>query len=224
MLVPWRLARAGHPAYRRRDDGTERHPMAEGPTLARALATPTFWSIVWSFVFTGIGMYSVSLQAPAYLVSIGYSPQQAAEAFGVLGLLLPMGVIGFGWLSDHIGRQRAMFLAYGLSIAGILCLVGLARGPSLLLLAFFVICFGGTFGSRGPALLTIAALTFQGPHLGKIYGMVTIGMGGGGAIGAWLGGVLHDVTGGYAVGHWVGMASLCVASMPFFLVRSMART
>jgi predicted MFS family arabinose efflux permease len=49
-------------------------------------------------------------------------------------------------------------------------------------------------------------------------------MGGGGAIGAWLGGVLHDVTGGYAVGHWVGMASLCVASMPFFLVRSMART
>jgi MFS family permease len=223
LLVPWRRATAGHPDYVRTTGGGT-GLAGQGMTLRQAFATPVFWGIVWSFIFTGIGMYTVSLQAPAYLVHVGYTSKEAAEAFGIMGFLLPVGVIGFGWLSVRIGRQRAMLLAYATSAAGILALVGLAAGPSLALLGLFAICFGGSFGSRGPAVLTIAALNFQGPHLGRIYGMLTIGMGGGGAIGAWLGGILHDLTGDYQAGLWTGIASLFLATLPFLLVRGMARS
>jgi len=85
------------------------------------------------------------------------------------------------------------------------------------------------YDDDGNILVETPSFIIRAPHrtyrdLGKIYGMVTIGMGGGGAIGAWLGGALHDLTGGYAVGQWVGIASLCIAGLPFLLVRSMART
>ena len=113
--------------------GSRAGPEAEEPaatTLRQALASPAFWAITWSFSFTGIGMYSVSLQVPAYLVSVGYQASTAAEVVGVIGLLLPFGVVGFGWLADAIGRRPAMALAYGLSIIGIVSLMHLAAGPS----------------------------------------------------------------------------------------------
>lgn len=223
-LVPWRRANAGHPDYAPRRVGAGAKGDGAGPTLGQALRSPTFWGIVWGFTFTGIGMYTVSLQAPAYLVSVGYTPRAAAEAYGFVGVLLPAGVIGFGWLSDRIRRRHAMALAYGLSILGMLALLGLRDGPSLPLLMLFVFCFGGSFGSRGPALLTIAARNFQGPQLGRITGGLTIGMGGGAALGAWLGGALVDLTGGYVAGLYCGMASLVLAYMPYLLVRTMYRS
>ena len=222
-LVPWRRASEGHPDYGTPDPSADPRPRESGLRFADALSDPTFWGIVWGFTFTGIGMYTVSVQAPAYLVSIGYDAQSAADAYGLVGLLLPIGVIGFGWLSDRIRRRHAMALAYGLSILGMLALLGLADGPSLPLLMLFVLCFGGTFGSRGPAFLTIAARHFQGAHIGRITGGLTVGMGGGAAIGAWLGGVLVDFTGGYIAGLWCGMASLVLAYMPYLVVRNMFR-
>ena len=225
FVMPWKRAVDGHPNFRRQSLPTETRPEpSQGPTLGQALKSPIFWGIIWSFTFTGTGMYAVSLQVPAYLVSIGYSPQGAADAFGFVGFLLPIGVIGFGWLSDRIGRRNAMALAYSLSIIGMLCLLGLRDGPSTFLLALFVVTYGGTFGSRGPALLTIAAHAFQGPQIGRIYGAVTIGMGGGGAIGSWLGGFLLDLTGDYLVGLYCGMVSLVFAFLPFLAVRQMVRS
>jgi MFS family permease len=225
-LVPWRRAGQGHPDYAplRAAPGPGGASAAGGPSFRQALGDPTFWGIVWGFTFTGIGMYTVSLQVPAYLVSVGYTAQDAAEAYGLVGVLLPAGVIGFGWLSDRIRRRYAMALAYALSILGMAALLGLGDGPSLPLLALFVICFGGTFGSRGPAFLTIGARAFQGPELGRIMGGLTIGMGGGAAIGSWLGGALVDLTGGYVAGLWCGMASLALAYLPYLVVRAMYRS
>ena len=117
-----------------------------------------------------------------------------------------------------------MALSYGLSILGMAALLGLRAGPSLPLLALFVVCFGGTFGSRGPAFLTIAAHNFQGPRIGRIIGALTIGMGGGSAIGSWFGGALLDLTGDYIASLWCGMVCLFLAYLPYLVVRTMYRS
>lgn len=222
FTVKWRTAAAGHPAYRRDTPKSDDRP-ADAATLAEAARHPAAWGIFWSFLFTSTAMFSISLQTPAYLVEIGYTAQDAAEAFGLVGLLLPIGMVGFGWLGDRIGRRRAVLLSYALTLGGMACMAGLQAGPSPVLLAGLVIMFGGTFGSRGPAVSTIAATIFQGPQFGRIYGFITMGMGIGGALGAWLGGFLLDLTGGYQTGIAVSMASIVLAALPFLFVRSIAR-
>ena len=36
----------------------------------------------------------------------GYTPTEAAHAFGLIGFLVPVGMISFGWLGDRIGRRN----------------------------------------------------------------------------------------------------------------------
>jgi len=227
LLVPWRRAVAGHPVYMRPQaapgDGGDRDGLP-GPGLGAAARTAAFWGIALSFFFTSVAMFSVILQTPAYLEAVGYSPSEAARAFGLLGLLLPVGMIGFGWLGDHIGRRRAALISYVITFAGIFSLTLLSDGPSPWVLGFFVIAFGSTFGSRGPAMSTIAARLFGGPHFGRIYGSVTALMGIGGAVGAWLGGYLVDTTGGYLAGHIAAMIAIVCGATPFVVVPAIART
>jgi len=223
LLVPWRRVKAGLPD-RQPTGPTEAAVVTSSLTLRQAFATPAFWGIAASFFFTSTGMFAVSLQVPAYLTSIGYSPQAAAQAFGLLGLLLPAGMIGFGWLGDRIGRRQSVLISYAGTITGIASLALMRDGPNLALLGGFVLCFGGTFGSRGPAISTIAATLFRGPHFGRIYGFITVGMGLGGAHGAWLGGFLLDFTGAYLTGQIVAIIAIILGAAPFVVVRAIARS
>ena len=66
--------------------------------------------------------------------------------------------------------------------------------------------------SRGPMISTLATLRYRGAHFGRIYGLIAIGMGLGGFLGAWIGGVLHDVTGGYAAVMVLSVVALATAA------------
>lgn len=223
LTFRWRSALDGHPdisAIRKSETGRG----VGGMELRGAFGSVAFWGMSFTFLCTSGAMFLVVLQTPAYLVHAGYSPREAAEAFGLLGLLLPAGMIGFGWLGDRIGRPRAIVISYCLTISGIFCLNMLARDQSLLLLGLFIIMFGGTFGCRGPAMATVAAILFRGPHFGRIYGFITFWMGMGGAGGAWLGGHLYDVTGDYQTGFIMAMIFLAFGAAPFVLVRAIRQT
>ena len=121
-------------------------------------------------------------------------------------------MVGVSWLADRGGRRLAALLAYGCSIAGVGALA-LVQGPGDdLWLWFYVLLFGGSMGSRGPMISTLATLRYRGAHFGRIYGLITIGSGVGGFLGAWIGGVLHDLTGGYAAVMVLSVASLLIAA------------
>ena len=45
----------------------------------------------------------------------------------------------------------------------------------------------------------LASDMYRGKNFGTILGFITIGFGLGGAAGAWLGGLVYDLTGGYRV-------------------------
>ena len=226
LLFRWDFALTGHPAYRAKPHRPASRSTAneDAMDLNRALRTAAFWGMVFTFFCTSGAMFLVVLQTPAFLVEAGYSPQAAAEAFGLIGLLIPAGMVGFGWLGDRIGRPRAVLISYALTIAGIGCLALLESDPSPVLLGLFIAMFGGTFGCRAPAMSTIAAIVFRGPHFGRIYGFCTVGMGLGGAGGAWLGGLLHDMTGSYQLGLMLAMGFLALGAAPFVLIRTVAKT
>src|SRR3546814_1902938 len=60
-------------------------------------------------------MFSVMVQAVAYLVELGYPPLQAASIYGLIGVLTPIGIIGFAWADGRIGRHASAAISYARS-------------------------------------------------------------------------------------------------------------
>jgi OFA family oxalate/formate antiporter-like MFS transporter len=114
-------------------------------TPLQMLSTPTFWVMYAMFVM----MASGGLMATAQLAPIAEDFHVAKVPVSLLGLTLPAltfalsldrilnGVTRpfFGWVSDKIGREMTMFVAFGLEGLGIILLSQLGRDP----LAFVVL-------------------------------------------------------------------------------------
>lgn len=207
LVMPWRRISQGAPGL-----SPARTSDKPGPTVAEALRDWPFWALTASFGFTSLGIFSIVPQTVVYLLERGLDGAFAARAIAVAGFLTPLGMIGFSWLADRGGRRLAAILAYACSIAGVGAL-SLVRGPNdEAWLWLYVLLFGGSMGSRGPMISTLATLRYRGAHFGRIYGLIGIGMGIGGFLGAWIGGLLHDWTGGYAAVMIFSVASLVLAA------------
>lgn len=207
LVLPWRRIARGAPGL-----VPVRASDKPGPTVAEAMREWPFWALSASFGFTSLGIFSIVPQAMVYLLERGMEGAYAAKALAVAGFLTPLGMIGFSWLSDRGGRKLAAVLAYACSIAGVGALA-MVRGPAdELWLWLYVLLFGGSMGSRGPMISTLATLRYRGAHFGRIYGLIGVGMGLGGFLGAWIGGLLHDWTGGYAAVMIFSVASLALAA------------
>ncbi len=207
LLLPWARIERGAPGL-----ALTRAAAARGPTVAEAVRGWPFWALTSSFALTSVGIFALVPQAMVYLLDRGIDGPYAARALAVAGFLTPLGMVGFSWLSDRGGRRLAALLAYACSIAGVGALA-LVDGPADdLWLWLYVLLFGGSMGSRGPMISTLATLRYRGAHFGRIYGLIGIGMGLGGFLGAWLGGLLHDWTGGYAAVMILSVAALVLAA------------
>jgi MFS family permease len=207
LVLPWRRIERG--ALGLAPLRTAANP---GPTVGEAIRDWPFWALTFSFGLTSVGIFSIAPQAMVYLLERGLDGAYAARALAVAGFLTPLGMVGFSWLADRGGRRLAAVLAYACSIAGIGTLA-LVRGPGDdLWLWLYVLLFGGSMGSRGPMISTLATLRYRGAQFGRIYGLISIGMGLGGFLGAWIGGLLHDWTGGYAAVMIFAAAALALAA------------
>ena len=135
------------------------------------LATPVFWIMYLMFVL----MASGGLMATAQLAPIAKDFNVADVPVSLLGLTLPALTFAlsldrilngltrpfFGWVSDKIGRETTMFIAFGLEGIGILALSQFGHDPILFVLLSGVVFFawgeiyslfpatcGDTFGSK----------------------------------------------------------------------------
>ena len=93
-----------------------------------------FWALFSTFFFTAVGMYAIAAQIVAYLIDAGFSPLQAATAWGFSGVVLLFGMVGVSQLDSIIGRRPSVLISYAISIAGIILLWLLQYYPSYWLL------------------------------------------------------------------------------------------
>lgn len=220
LLLPWRRITAGAGHIVR---SAQAQVADDTWTLGSAMRHHAFWSLFSIYFFTGTGMFSISVQVVTYLVEAGFSPLQAATAWGFSGVLLVIGMLTVSWLDGLLGRRRAILLAYGLTITGILMLWSLSRHPSIWLLAGFLFCFGSTMGSRGPLVAAAAMSIFRGKRVGTIMGTISIGTGLGSAAGSWAGGLIHDWTQSYDMVFVFAISSVILGMMPFLLAPALRR-
>jgi predicted MFS family arabinose efflux permease len=220
MLLPLGRMTAGSVGWREL-----RHRVGAGPTggwtVAAAARTRQFWGLFVVYFSTSVAAYTVLPHSVAFLVERGFDPLLAAGAFGMTGMLSVVGLLAIGWLSDRIGRRQAATLSYLSTIVGILALISVSVVPSLLLVYTFVWFFGLMQGARGPIIVALVAGLFRGGGVGAIYGTLSIGMGGGAAIGSWASGLLYQLTGGYVASFSLGAAAAFVGMLSFWVFRTL---
>ncbi|MFG1359498.1 oxalate/formate MFS antiporter [Xanthobacter pseudotagetidis] len=133
--------------------------------------TPVFWIMYLMFVLVAGG----GLMATAQLGSIAKDFRIADVPVSILGLTMPAltfalsidrvlnGVTRpfFGWVSDNIGRENTMFIAFSLEAVGVLALAHFGANPVLFVILTGLVFFawgeiyslfpatcGDTFGSK----------------------------------------------------------------------------
>ena len=218
LAVPWRTIRAGLPSL---VVARPRVHAGVGP-VRTALRDRTFWRLVQVMFFTAVGMYLIIVQSVAYLVDVGYTPLQAATAFGAAGALSVVGVSSSGWLADRFGHRRRAPVAEAATVSfvgtflGISLLLAMSYGASLAMLVAYVLLFGICQGARGPLAAGLSARLFSGPGQATIYGVIFACMSVGSGIGSLLAGALHDLTGGYRAGVVLSMVCVLLAGLPFW--------
>ena len=168
------------------------------------------------FFFTACSTYSIIVQTVSFLVDNGYPPLDAAFAFGASGMLSILGVLGSGWLSIRFGFRFTVTLSFAATLTGIAALFWFSYAPLYIFVLIYVVSFGVSQGARGPVISTLSARIFARGSVGSIFGVIFMSMSFGSALGAWVGGFLHDLTGDYRAAFIFSALSVIGAVSPFW--------
>jgi len=175
-------------------------------TLARALKTTRFWWFFLASTSSLYAWYAVQVHQTKYLGEIGFPPETAAYALGLVGLTGSVGLIALGYLSDRIGREWIWTIsALGFALCYVLLLV-MQHHPLPELLYLMVAAQG--FLGYGLASVggAIQLELFQGKHYGAIVGVLSVAGSLGAGLGPWVTGTLYDRTGSYTLSFCLAIA------------------
>lgn len=189
-------------------------------TVKRALTNPAFWSLFIARTLASMGNQVIVTHQIAHAVDVGYAKVFAASIFGLMGVVSIFGRVFFGYLSDVMRREVVFAWVQIISAVGIAALLVMRDTSLPWLLYLYAVCYGLGQGSRALVLSAISADIFHGKHFGAIFGYFTFSIGLGGALGAWLGGFLFDLTHSYVIPFWVSLGCLIVS---IFIVFSSSR-
>jgi MFS family permease len=186
-------------------------------TLGRAVRTGRFWWIAIGYFCALFVWYAAQVHQTKYLVEIGFSPALAAWALGGVSLAGIPGQIALGHLSDRIGREFVWTVG-SLGFAATFVLLLLLRDSPTPFLLYVMIAAQGVLGYGITSVIgAIPAEIFQGRHYGTIFGTLMLASIGGGAVGPWLTGVLHDATGSYSVAFWIAIFASLLSAIAIWL-------
>ena len=183
-------------------------------TVGESLHTRSFWFLWITWTFAGAAGVSMSILATAYGLFRGFGLDSAILVLTAFNLTNGTSRVISGILSDRLGRNRIMsmaFLAAGIAYFALPYAKGLAA--CALLAAVVGFAFGTLFSVSAP----LVADCFGLKHFGAIFGLTFAAYGFvAGPLGPTLSGYLLDATGDnfFLVFMYLGvfflLASLCI--------------
>jgi OFA family oxalate/formate antiporter-like MFS transporter len=128
----------------------------------------------------------------------------------------------FGALSDRIGRENTMFIAFALEAAAMTGWLALRNDPVAFVLLSGVVFMGwGEIFSLFPSTLTD---TFGGKHAIVNYGFLSYAQGIGSILGGPVAALLHERTGGWSGVFGTAIAlDVCAACLALFALKPLRR-
>ena len=200
-------------------------------TLKEALNTKLFWLMFAMFILVVTGGMMAVAQLGVIAKDLGVKEFQVDLHFFVmaalpLALMLDRIMNGisrpmFGWISDHIGREKTMVIAFTLEGIGIIALGYFGSNPYA-----FLILSGIVFLAWGEVYSLFSALAgdaFGTKHIGKIYGVLYTAKGIG-ALFVPVGNLMMEATGTWStVLYTVATMDLMAAFLAIAVLRPVLR-
>jgi OFA family oxalate/formate antiporter-like MFS transporter len=175
--------------------------MVPDVTAKAMLKTPIFWLLFVMMTMMSTGGLMVTSQFAPFMREFGVADVMifgmAALPFALTfdrvtnGLTRPF----FGWVSDMIGRENTMLIAFSLEAVAVLLLLSVRHDALLFALMSGVVFFGwGEIFSLFPSTLTD---TFGATNATTNYGFLYMAQGVGSVLGGPAAAALHDASGSW---------------------------
>ena len=163
--------------------------------LREAFQNKSYLFLTAGFFVCGFHITLVGTHVPVYIADRGLEGWTAAAILSLIGLFNIFGSLTSGYLSTIMSKKvilSALYFLRGISICFFIFL------PPSNISSFI---FGATFGflwlATVPATSGIVAQMFGTKYLGLLYGIVFLSHQIGSFLGAYLGGLFHDLYGSY---------------------------
>ncbi|MGH8726612.1 MAG: MFS transporter [Burkholderiales bacterium] len=187
LIAPLGRALAGNP----------RHASTQSPrqALAEARAHTGFWLLSFGFFVCGFQIVFIATHLPAYLADLAMPAHVGATALALIGLFNIFGTLACGYLGGRASKKTllsGLYLLRGFAIAAFVALP--ASEASVY---FFAAVMGLLWLGTVPLTSGIVAQVFGVKFLSMLFGIVFLFHQAGAFFGAWVGGLLFDVTDSY---------------------------
>jgi oxalate/formate antiporter len=206
---------------------------AGGFTPAQMLKTPVFWLMFLMMSMMSTGGLMVITQFKSFAQSFGIGGGTTVEIFGMVMAAIPLALTFdritngltrpfFGWVSDRIGRENTMAIAFTLEGAAIALMLQYRTDPFLLVLLSGLVFFGwGEIFSLFPSTLTD---TFGPGHGTTNYGFLYMAQGVGSVLGAPVAAMIFERTGSWMpVFYTIICLDILTGFLALFVLKGMRR-
>ena len=177
-------------------------PQPLGEALSEAAKHRGFVAMTVAYFACGFQLVFITTHLPQYLELCGVAPSVSATALALIGLCNTIGTYAFGLLGARYSQKRLLALIYLLRTVFIAAFVLLpvSAGSTLV----FAAAMGLLWLGVAPLVTGLIGRVFGLTHFNTLYGVVFLGHQVGSFAGAWMGGLVFDLTGAYGIG-WASL-------------------
>ena len=172
--------------------------------LAEAFKNKSFIYLTLGFFVCGWHIALVATHIPVYINDRGLPEWCTVTILSMIGLFNIAGTLTSGYLAQKLSKKlilSSIYLARGLVIA-----IFIFLPPSPIIAVFFGITFGFLWLSTVPPTMGLVGFIFGTKYIGLLYGIVFLSHQVGSFLGAYLGGVFHDLYGSYDYAWYISIA------------------
>ncbi|TET48611.1 MAG: MFS transporter, partial [Dehalococcoidia bacterium] len=165
-----------------------------GIALRAAVLYKPLWMLFAIFFTFNVCLQMVMIHLVNYATDIGIASLIAATFISIIGLGSFIGRLLMGTASDRIGASNALLIC---CIIMMVTLIFLIFAHEMWMFYLFAIIFGFAYGGEVPQMPVLVGRFFGMRAVAALVGVTVFGATIGGALGAWMGGQIFDVTQSY---------------------------
>ena len=188
-------------------------------TTLEVLRTPQFYAMYVAFVLMSTGGLLVTANAGPIARSWGLSAAALTLAATLSPLANGASRIFWGWVSDRLGRENTMIVAFTLQAFFLYLVVAIGQ-QSAALFAFTLVMIYFTWGEIYSLFPATSADYFGTRHATSNYAVLYTAKGTASIMGGWVAALLYERTGSWAMGFYGSAVMALVAAGIAFGLRN----
>ncbi|HZZ09521.1 MAG TPA: MFS transporter [Paraburkholderia sp.] len=182
--------------------------------LAQATRHRGYRLLTLGFFTCGFQLAFIATHLPEYLSLCHMPVGLGATALALIGLFNMAGSWGCGWLGGRFRQHRVLGWLYLIRSVTIGAFFILPKTPASVVV--FAAVMGLTWLGTVPLTSGLVAKVFGTRHLGSLFGICFLSHQIGSFLGAWLGGLVFDLTGSYSLLWEATVAAGLIAALLHF--------